>query len=54
MTMWSNIDARPLSDREYEVKVSSTSAEWGPNYPIYLLIESEFNGLGKCTFSPQT
>src|ERR1019366_1077990 len=42
--------AIPISDREYQIRVSNTGGEWGPNGPIYFVVESAFEQLGACTF----
>jgi hypothetical protein len=47
------LPAKAISDREYEVKVSMTGVDWGPNNPIYFRATSESSELGTCSFTPQ-
>jgi hypothetical protein len=43
----------PLSDREYEIRVSNSGASWTNENPIFLSAFSASQSLGKCIFTPQ-
>jgi hypothetical protein len=48
-----NSEPKALSDREYQIRVSNTGAEWTESNPIYVAAYSQSYNLGRCTFKPQ-
>jgi hypothetical protein len=53
MAMVGSSIPQALSDKEYLIRIFNTGSEWGPNSPIYVMVSSITETLGKCTFTPQ-
>jgi hypothetical protein len=52
-TMIGYAPAVSVSDHEYQIRITNTGGDWGPNSPIFFRVTSDFNNLGECTFTPQ-
>jgi hypothetical protein len=48
-----NAPPSSISDREYEISVTMSGSEWGPNSPVYMIVSSLKDTVGKCMFTPR-